>query len=541
MNKIYLPSGRAYLCSTAEADDHPDVLKAKFVVCDFSINRNGTRLNRDTIANWMGTLIGKPLVGKLSTPIIGETDFTGHNQKVVVKRDKDNKEYKTLEFDTQAFGVFTDVSIESIDEHDCIVASCDIWKRFPKACAVIQKRIENDTLNTSWEIDIITSHTESVNTSSVHVIDDGIFTAHCLLGKNAVPAYECSRLLEVAETEEQAIDVNEELISAYTQDMSDSTNSNEEEKTILKKEKTDIASASATSQSDINADVASPDASAEHNGTASSESDSDERKPEANDTDENQHEEQATDSSGTESATSESSTHLTMLDLNNKVRKAVSQYFEDRRIYDYWHIEFNFPLEQTIWVADPQRKSELDYLVFTYIVTDTGEVVLSPPQSAQLSVSIKDMNTKFDEMAAAIATANNQLNEKDKVIAELSPYKEQAEKAEADRKKAERAEKVKALRQYAIGSKLINEVEVSEGGAFVDMIENLDENGIKTVIAERYMATCNAESSVQKNTETASNHTSNESVQCNLSDTQDQNSGVKDYRRIMDSYLGSRK
>ena len=200
MDKVFLFSDKTFCCAEENNEDS-DVFKAKFVVSDFSTNRNKCKLNRKTIVNWMNTLINKPLVGKLTSSYSGESDFTGHNLKTVVKEDGDGNRYKTTEFDTQAFGVFTDVGIEKIDDDECIVASCDIWKRFPKACEVIMKRIEDGVLNTSWEIGISESHKVMENGVPVKIIDNGTFLGHCLLGKNVTPAYDCSRALEIAEAD----------------------------------------------------------------------------------------------------------------------------------------------------------------------------------------------------------------------------------------------------------------------------------------------------------------------------------------------------
>lgn len=156
MDKVQIYSNRVICCAQEETTD---TYTAKFVICDFSVNENRRQLNQDTIKNWMGTLVNKPLVGKIVTTSKG-SDFTGHNMKIVWKKDENGNVYKDAEFDTDAFGTFTNVAIEKIDDVDCVVATCEIWKRFTKACALILKRIENGTLNSSWEITILDSHNE---------------------------------------------------------------------------------------------------------------------------------------------------------------------------------------------------------------------------------------------------------------------------------------------------------------------------------------------------------------------------------------------
>lgn len=74
MDKVQIYSNRVICCAQEETTD---TYTAKFVICDFSVNENRRQLNQDTIKNWMGTLVNKPLVGKIVTTSKG-SDFTGH-------------------------------------------------------------------------------------------------------------------------------------------------------------------------------------------------------------------------------------------------------------------------------------------------------------------------------------------------------------------------------------------------------------------------------------------------------------------------------
>lgn len=547
MDKVFLFSDKTFCCAEENNEDS-DVFKAKFVVSDFSTNRNKCKLNRNTIVNWMNTLVNKPLVGKLTSSYSGESDFTGHNLKTVVKEDEEGNRYKTTEFDTQAFGVFTDVGIEKIDDDECIVASCDIWKRFPKACEVIMKRIEDGVLNTSWEIGISESHKVMENGIPVKIIDNGTFLGHCLLGKNVTPAYDCSRALEIAEADEQPDD---ELSNAYAQDVSlfENINSDEKEEASLKKKKDSIEAEVVTTEVSVEneADETTPEsdsASSPDNVTeasASTDEGEDEEEDKGKDSessdepnDDSEEEKEDEEDAETSEASSEAeqeaevSAMLTNTDLMDGIQVAL----EAKKIYGW--IEFNFPLDKTVWVKEctNPKANALDYLVFTYEVDAEGNVILSEPMPATLAVEFKNINTRFAELTNAIAEANSKLNEKDEEIASLLPYKEQIERAEAERLAAEKAEKVKALRKYAIESKLISEAEVSEGGELADMVNELNESGIKTIIAERYMAGCNKVETPTRTVETSSSH---ENIQRNLSDSQDE---ILDYNRLWNSYVG---
>ena len=169
----------------SESEEDRDYLSIKFILCDFKPNGNNVMLNRATIDSWLQTLVNKPVVGKISG-----NDFTSH-------------QYKNGKFNTDAFGVFTKVYISTLDTGDeCIIAEGMIWKRFEKACGIIQSRISKGlTVSSSWELINNGSHIEEIDGKRVKVIDSGFFTGHCLLGSKTPPAYDCSRVIDVAEKE----------------------------------------------------------------------------------------------------------------------------------------------------------------------------------------------------------------------------------------------------------------------------------------------------------------------------------------------------
>lgn len=520
MSKEYFYS-RNICCS--EITEHPDHYLAKFVICDFSVNGNQVALNRDTIESWMSTLVGNPLVGKLVVAPKGELDFSGHNMKVVTRKDNDGNEYKTAEFDTDAFGSFQSVGIEKIDDTDFIVASCKIWKRYPKACATILRRIESGTLNTSWEIDVLKAHKGIVGGRMAKIIDDGVFTAHCLLGANVEPAYKCSKLLEVAET-----DFGLELANAYIEDTKEISNieSNEKEAKNLElnkdKEtqtaqvenptKTEQAEKTATESTTEPTTPAEPDVQTSEEGGEPTPP----TEPET-----------GTEPAGESDPTPETSS-LTGRDLYMKLEDAVSKISSDYYMTDM------FPEDHTIWCKKWGYMNELDYIMFPYTVED-DEVSLGEPQNITLTVSISDVNTKIAELNNTIASLNTELQSAKEEVASLAPYKDQAEKAEAEKAAAELAQKKENLRQYALSSKMITEAEVSEGGNYASLIENLDETGIKSVIAERCVEAAK-KAPAEKKIETSEVHKP-ESIKLNLNETK-YNTTNANKRDAWREYLG---
>ena len=522
MSKEYFYS-RNICCS--EITEHPDHYLAKFVICDFSVNGNQVALNRETIERWMSTLVGNPLVGKLVVAPKGELDFSGHNMKVVTRKDADGNEYKTAEFDTDAFGSFQSVGIEKIDDTDFIVASCKIWKRYPKACATILRRIESGTLNTSWEIDVLKAHKGIVGGRMAKIIDDGVFTAHCLLGANVEPAYKCSKLLEVAET-----DFGLELANAYIEDTKEISNieSNEKEAKNLKLNKdketqtaqvenpteTEQAEQTATESTTEPTTPAEPDVQTSEEG---------------GETPPPTEPETSTEPAGEpepESTTETSS--LTGRDLYMKLEDAVSKISSDYYMTDM------FPEDHTIWCKKWGYMNELDYIMFPYTV-EGDEVSLGEPQNITLTVSVSQVNTKIDELNKTVASLNTEWQSAKDEIAELTPYKEQAEKAAAEKAEAELAQKKENLRQYAISSKMITEAELTGEGEFASMIENLDEAGINGVIASRCVEAAK-KAPAEKKIETSEVHKS-ESIKLNLNETK-YNTTNANKRDAWREYLG---
>ena len=519
MSKEYFYS-RNICCS--EITEHPDHYLAKFIICDFSVNGNQVALNRETIESWMSTLVGNPLVGKLVVAPKGELDFSGHNMKVVTRKDAVGNEYKTAEFDTDAFGSFQSVGIEKIDDTDFIVASCKIWKRYPKACATILRRIESGTLNTSWEIDVLKAHKGIVGGRMAKIIDDGVFTAHCLLGANVEPAYKCSKLLEVAET-----DFGLELANAYIEDTKEISNieSNEKEAKNLELNK-DKETQAAQVENQTETEQAEQTTT---ESTTPAEPDV-QTSEEGGETPPPTEPETSTEPAGEpepESTTETSS--LTGRDLYMKLEDAVSKISSDYYMTDM------FPEDHTIWCKKWGYMNELDYIMFPYTV-EGDEVSLGEPQNITLTVSVSQVNTKIDELNKTVASLNTELQSAKDEIAELTPYKEQAEKAAAEKAEAELAQKKENLRQYAISSKMITEAELTGEGEFASMIENLDEAGINGVIASRCVEAAKNAKPAEKNIETSEVHKP-ESIKLNLNETK-YNTTNANKRDAWREYLG---
>ena len=456
----------------AEQANENGNIPAKFVLCDFDINRNTVRLERDTIENWCATIINKPLVGK----IIGG-DFEGHRMRLVTRRDGEGNIIREITFDTDAFGVFTDVSIEKgydekNPEKEFLVASCELWTRYPKAIKLIRDRARKGTLATSWEIQILDSY---VGPDGEKVVTDGVFCAHTLLGAKTIPAYDSSRLLEVAELTEPDI----EFFEALTEDVASQGKENPtmEEFTVVVSEEDGLSTEAPETTSD--------DEAVEEKAVVDTE-------------DSEQNEESPTevseDTSGSETIEISALTDRDIRKhLDNKMREL---HKDDSHWYD---LVFVYPAE---FYALFHRcgDSDMSFIGVTYTVTEDS-VEISEEQEVTLTARIRDFNAQMAEKDEALLKANEMIQALEAEIENLKPYKAAAEKAEAARLEAEKQARVDSLRAYALKSKMIEESELEDKRSKVaKMVANADEDGIKKLIAERFMTKLDSEKATEVET-----------------------------------------
>lgn len=449
-NKIILDSN--YKVEVSEIQDDPTYMEVKFIICDFSTNRNGVRLNREKIEEWKDTLITKPLVGKIQfNNRNNEEDFTTHQAKKIYKRDENGKIIQTYKFGTEAFGVFTEVNIETIDEVEYITATARIWRRFEQACEIIQNRFDNNIpLGTSWEINILDESKDSEG----RIINEGVFFGLAVLGKNVTPAYQSndSSMLElVAEQEEN------ELAEAILEDIK---SINQEELISIDTDNNSVENNLKDELKGGNIDMA---------------------------------EENKTEISA-----------LTMDDLYTKVRKAIRKATGEE---DKWYyISFLYPLDFKA-IAHSYDDEETIYSEFTYAVSENGDVSITGQKEVEMvfipksdnDTSISELQTKLSEKETELSTKldeivklgetiqslNTTISEKDKEIAELEPMKQQIAEVEAKKKEEEETAKKKCLSEMLVSSKYFSAEEVEASEELQTMISELNETGIKTKIAER--------------------------------------------------------
>lgn len=455
----------------SEDKSNPDYLQGLFKVCSFDTNLNNVRLNRDTIEEWVSTIVGTPLVAKITKKYDGKEDFGSHGYKVISKKCKNGKIQRRAVFDTDAFGFCTDAYIEADkDGNEYIYAKYKIWKRFENACRIIKERAEN--LHTSWEISVEKSSNQKDGDEVVKQIDKGRFIGLAMLSKDVTPAYSCSGLLEVAAEEDN------EMFDALVEDIMSEAS---EHTKSTKKEEENIVDI----DKDVNVVVSEDDEVKEenNNNTLDLETETSEESLEAEEVKENEKAEEENEETSEENKEEDDNSNENDEEVKTSailMREAMMQIEEairdSMKIEGY--ISYFFVDENIAWFK-AFGGSELDYLEIRFSYADE-QVVIEEITPIKLVASPRDFNVRLSEKDNEISSLSEKITSLENEVSCLKPYKEAAEKAEHNLKVSE-------LTKYAVNSKLISEDECLKDGEVKDMISALDKDGINSLIASRYI------------------------------------------------------
>lgn len=506
MDYITLYSSQVYL---SEDNSNPDSYIAKFIICDFGRNKNGVALDRNSIDQWLSTLKNKPLVGKIKMRYDGTYDFTSHNMKKVKKVDEQGNEYYEVEFDTDAFGTFFDVGIEKINDIEYIVASCEIWKRFSKACEIIIKRIKEGTLHTSWEISVEQSSQGIVNGLMTKIIQVGRFIGHCLLAKDVSPAYDSSGLLEIAST-----NYDVEFAEALSQDIIsqglDIENKAKEENNLQKNIETNVAEEETVVETPV------ADTTEQITESASSETD---KNVEVTETENN--------------VDTPEVSALTERDLRRRIGAACDAKMGDS---SWCYITFWFPEDKVVWCEYGGRKSQLDFMKFTYEVNEEtvtvsdGEKVTLTVEPTQINKVVADYEKTITEKDDLIVKVSSEITSLKSENTELSQYKEKLTQMEQEKVAAELAKKKEDLIASVVKSGQITREEIEKSEEFSGYVENLDKKSLMAIVGERLSASVDK----KNDTEVETSETKNDVHVASNLNTEDE---VVDGASIMRNFL----
>ena len=496
-----------------ELSEHKTYIELTRRLCYYDYpNLNGVQLNSDTAEEKAQSLLMQPVVAKYKK-IRNKDDLGGHECSV------DSKGNVT--FGTIPIGVNVSVEIKNDTvninntnvEAPCLFATSRIWKRNKNVCSAIKRLFAEGNLHSSWEI--LTEKAEYKD--NVKVLTDYVFEADALLGSTSKPAYgECATTLCVASTENPEILLSEAIVNDFNIENSETKEDKtleiikNESVTASENENTDVVTDEVveTSQETIAIDTAETDSETSEVEKSNSESVDD------NDSDEKSEDTQTVEVS-----------ELTVRDLRVKIEKLC------RAKIRYCWVAFMFPNEKYVLVECDDRESELEYMKFTYEVNG-DEVTIGAPEKVKLVVSVANINDEIAEKNNAIIKANEEIASLKSENENLMKYKEMFEKSEAEKAEQELAKKKECLRKYAIKSGYISSEEIETSDEIKNLIDSVDENGIKAIIVDRLMAQKN-ESDVVTSETVTSQTTEVASLTCDEASIE-----TSDYKSVMKKFLG---
>lgn len=514
----------------SEDKSNPDFLNCRFCVCDFNTNKNKVKLNRQTIEEWVSTLVGSPLVAKVIKTIKGTEDFGSHEMKIISSKDKDGKIKKKAVFDTSAFGVCTDVSVDTAEDgEDYIYANYKVWKRFENAAKIIQERCAD--LHTSWEVSVESFTPIMEDGKIVKVIDKGRFIGLAMLGKNIPPAYDSSGLLECASEEDDEFDTALILDIDNLESSSDIKNSTEKEENTMDVNEQVVVESTEQVDEAVNTEVSN--SVEETNDSASVEIQTEETNVSEVIQAEQSEDEQSEVS--TEESTEVSA--LTERDLRCKLSNAFEQVGSDgHRTYGW--IFMMFPADNIAWFEECGRKSETELVEVKYTV-ENDKVTITERKPVVLTVSPREINQVVAQKDNAIIEMSAQIQSLNDAIKSLEPYKTKVEEIEKAEREAQFEQDKKELSNYAISSGYITQEELETSEEIKGYIEKLDKVSIKSLISDRIVSAALTKKDVVE-VEASEAHTevsANVQVNLNIEETNNKNSDM-DAFAIIKRYIG---
>lgn len=485
----------------SEDKSDPDIYRARFLISGFGVNANNVQLDREHIEEWLDTLVDKPVVGKVSLSSTGELDFESHNLRVITTY-KNGKAYKEAEFDTTPFGHFTSATIETaVDGNEYIYADAVLYKRYKNAIGVLERRMaNNETISTSWEIISEESSPKLENGNIVKLITKGRFQAHCFLGSRIMPAYSESGLLSVASKEEQELDFA--LSQDYIDNISESSNIDTENKEVIEmqdnmenveqtvetSEVVETMETETVNTTEISEEVTETNNVAETNDVSETQTDNDETETSA----------------------------LTERDLRYNLNNAFEAPDNSGKC-TYGYPFFIFPAENMAWFREYSAKSELDLVEVKYAV-ENSQVKITERNPVSLTVSPREINQVIAQKDNAIVEMSAQIQSLNNKIAELQPYKNKVDEIEKAEREAQLEKDKKELSDYAISSGYITQEELETSEEIKGYISNLDKTSIKSLIADRVVASlANQTQKVETSEANAESGKETSNIQVNIS------------------------
>ena len=449
--------------------EHTTYLELTSRVCYYNEpNLNNDMLPYDENAEEIAkSLINMPVQARYRVSPDGSPTFGSHE----MYKSKDGK----ITFGTVSIGTHIktwiandNVTINdgSIKELPCLFATYRLWKRYPNMIAAAKRLFNEGKLYNSWELNTY----QYLYDNGIRKLTDYEFLADTLLGyEYSYPSYGTSaNAISMAELNENA-----ELLIAEALANDIYNNENKEETFEMAKQNNPVIA-------EETMNIKTP--TTENNMTVSDSTSQAEQSSVLNNANNNE--------------TPVGTAQLTDWDLRTKVGEACRL-----KLGKWCYVSYHFPVDKEVWCEYDGASSGLDYVKFTYEVSEDDIITVSDPIYVKLTVSIAEINTKISELEKEVETVKAELDIKNDAITkasekiqnlnvqilELTPYKEQVEAAEQKRIEAEIAEDKERLKAKMLKGNLFTEAEIAEKN-IADLIEARNESAINSLIADKFVA-----------------------------------------------------
>ena len=450
------------------------------------------------------TLINMPLQAKYKK-VKGLDDLGGHELSI----SKDG----SVNWGTASIGTHTAAWISDPEdvitvsgEHKklpCLYATARVWKRNANVISAIKRLYYSDNgLNSSWEI----STNEYEYYHGVKKLTNYEFLGNTCLGSQITPAY--SGVSKTIAMSSEILDSELMIAEALTLDLGQDSDAFDIDKneykeddildkdniimsseTIQNVEKSEKISETEITNGKVTVSVEEIDNS-ENNISVVQEEYSESKIEQIN-----------------ENSTETDVSALTERDLRRRIDAACNKKIGEN---SWCYITFWFPEDKVVWCEYSHRKSQLDFMKFTYevegddVVVSDGEKVTLDVKPTEVNSTIAALHKEIETVKAeldikndAITKASETIQDLNVQISELTPFKEQVEIAEQKRIEAEIDEDKERLKSKMLKGNLFTEAEIQEPN-IAELIEARNESVINSLIADKFVASFD----IQKNEET---------------------------------------
>lgn len=452
--------------SQIELSEHKTYIELSSRLCWYGYpNANGVLLPIEGAEEKAATLVNQPVVAFYKKDFLGRDDLGGHEMSI----DKNGQ----AKFGTENIGVNISVEVRNDDvvingeviNTPCLFAVRRVWKRNKNVVNAIKRLYAEGKLSSSWEVIV----SEFVFKNGIKELVDYTFEADALLGSAVCPAFSCAKTFDISEYQLEEMAIAEALANDINITLKEQEDNNLAK--VNKNEK-DIETSTNVGTEENDTPVVT-----ESNVSTSTVDTEDSMEKSKQDDEDNEKDKSSAETS-----------ELTEWDLRRAIEKAC-RLKTDRCCWVFYH----FPTTRTVWVQYEGRKSELDYMIFTYEVE--GDVVtVSEPQEGKLAVNISEINSiiaakdlEISQKNETLIKANEKIVELQAEVSSLLPYKESCEKAERERIEAEISEKRTELSIKMAKSKLFTDEEL-ESSEIKALIDRVDETAIRNIMADKLMA-----------------------------------------------------